>query len=82
MTLSPLCRFYHFLFRGGWIAETNIIFNGVMEQKYILKYHADIRHQAVRRKFLYVLSAQQNLSFLHIPESGNQVAQSGLSGTG
>ena len=60
-----------------WI-ETDLIFNGIVEQVDLLKDHRDIAEQTVAGHVPHILTAYCDLAAVHIIETGNQVTNRGL----
>ena len=78
MSPSKFCSFYNFFFCCPWITETDVVFNGIVEQVDLLKDHRDIAEQTVTGHVPYILTAYCDLAAVHIIETGNQVAYRGL----
>src|SRR5699024_12799522 len=80
LSLAPLFP-YTTLFRSPgrtWIAETDVVFNGIVEQVDLLKDHRDIAEQTVTGHVPHILTAYCDFAAVHIIETGNQVANRGL----
>ena len=59
-----------------------VVGDGVVEQVNALEYKAEILHQAVHVIVPHILAAQDHTSTVHIPETGQQMAQRGLAAAG
>src|SRR5699024_3345897 len=75
---SLFCSFYNFFLRCTWISETNIVFNGIVEQIDLLKDQRDMAKQTVTGHIPHILAAYCGLAAVHIIETGKQVADRGL----
>src|SRR5699024_6938487 len=78
VTPSLFRSFYNFFLRCTWIAETDVVFNGIVEQVDLLNDHRDIAEQTVTGHVPHILTAYCDLAAVHIIETGNQVANRGL----
>ena len=63
-----------------WSSETNVIFDGVVEEVDTLKDNANLCHQGCKRIFLDIVSADGNCAGIDIPEPRNEMAQCCLTG--
>ncbi len=54
----------------------------VVEQIDVLEHEAEISHQAVHIVFPHIVPAQCDLSAVHVPEAGQQMAEGGLAAAG
>ena len=82
MAASLFRRLYHLFVRGIRAAEFDVVLNRIGKQIHVLKYHADILHQAVQLKIPDIFAANRNSPGVYIPKPGNQVAHSRLARTG
>ena len=82
MAPSLFRSFYNFFLRCTWIAETDVVFNGIVEQIDLLKDHRDIAKQTITGHILHIFTVYCDLAAVHIIEAGNQVANRGLAAAG
>ena len=66
---------------GVRTAEFDIVLNRVCEEIYVLEYHTDLLHEGFQRILPDICATDTDGAAVHIPEPGDQTAQSGLSGT-
>ena len=71
MAASLFRRLYHLFVRGIRAAEFDVVLNRIGKQIHILKYHADILHQAVQLKIPHIFAANRNPPGVYIPKPGN-----------
>ena len=80
---ARLFRRFHHLFMGGLrTAEFDVVLDGIFKEIHLLKDDGEVPEQAVTGVFPHIVSAQQDLTLLHIPKPGDQAAQCGLAGAG
>ena len=82
MAAGFLCDCYDFILACVRSAKPDIVLDGVLKEIHILKYDGEILEKAAAGIFPHIPAAERDLSFLHIPETGDQTDQRGFSGAG
>lgn len=78
MAAGFLCDCYDFILACVRSAKPDIVLDGVLKEIHILKYDGEILEKAAAGIFPHIPAAERDLSFLHIPEAGDQTDQRGF----
>lgn len=76
------CRCDHGVIARLRIAQANVVHDGVVKKRHVLKHEGQMAHQAFRLYAADVLATHADRSLLHVPESGDELSDRALARAG